>query len=121
MIERLIEYRESQQYRKDRLTKEKMRLAWKLFVVCLAVLMVAAAIESAQPDKPAKAAAVPTAKQLEIQKIDKFVNVVTMPIDQLSDEDLTLLDSVSKDPCYEQNVQVEQALMADEIKKCKGL
>lgn len=119
-IEQLLDYRERQQIRKDRLQKRNLRYLTIFFAVLLVLLLGAYAVDGLSP-KEAKPVAAKTVQQQELQKIDEFVSIMTKPVESVTQEDIDFIDTLEGDPCYEKNAEVEQGLMAEEIAKCKGL
>ena len=134
MIERLIEYREGQQFRKDRLRKQNQKRALLILVPCMAILLVVAGISAIMgEEKPvtvAKAVStpsqvsepvevVPSVDEEEIDDIEQFAYIVTKPLDQLTSEDLDFVESKAKDPCYETYAGLPNDQMITKITACK--
>lgn len=124
MLDRILDHRERQQIRKARQRKQSMRYAIIFFAIALVMLAVGAVVESGKPAEAAKTAK-PTgpsvAHQQEMDEIEEFVDIVTKPIDELTSEEIDLMGEKAEDPCYAQNVEVEQGMMAEAIAECKGL
>lgn len=125
MLERILDHRERQQIRKARQRKQAMRYGAIFFAIALVVLAAGAVLEAASPAEETKAATpvaeVSSANQQDLQEIDEFVDIMTKPIDELTSEEIDLMGEKAEDPCYAQNAEVEQGLMAEEIAACKGL
>lgn len=125
MIKQFIEYRETQQLRKDHQKKQKLEYALVVFAILGVLLIAMTAVEIMQPAPPAKPVAVKSQETQEMQEmhemqdIQAFAAAVTKPLDQLTDEDLALVEAKAGDPCYEENTQLPSELMVKTIKACK--
>lgn len=123
MIKRLIEHREYQQLRRDQMRKEKIRQAMILMPVMFVILAAVAAVSAIVPakEKPVATVSKPvSAVSSETQDAERFADVVTMPVEDLTSDDLEFLKSKENNPCYAGNVDVEQGVMAEEIMACEG-
>lgn len=121
MFKNIIEYRETQQYRKDQKQKQKLKYGLVLFAILSVLLIVTTAVEAMSPAEPVKpATVVATTEQPEIEEIQAFATAVTKPLDQLTKEDLDLVDAHDEDPCYADNVKLPSELMVQTIKACKA-
>jgi hypothetical protein len=121
MFKNIIEYRETQQYRKDQKQKQKLKYGLVLFAILGVLLIATTAVEAMTPTKPPTASTtVATTEQQELQEIQAFATAVTKPLDQLTKEDLDLVDAHDEDPCYADNVKLPSELMVQTIKACKA-
>src|SRR4051794_11999417 len=121
MFDRIIEYREMQQLRKDQRVKQQRRQLFIFLGVLGTLLLVLLAINAATspnssdaktPERVKTVQMVPTEitqetqETPEMQDIQAFADAVTKPLDTLSDEDLDLIGSKAGDPCYEANAML---------------
>lgn len=123
MFKNIIEYRETQQYRKDQKQKQKLQYGLVLFAILAVLLIATTAVEAMTPSKavkPTVSTTVATTDQQETQEIQAFATAVTKPLDQLTKEDLDLVDAHDEDPCYADNVKLPSELMVQTIKACKA-
>lgn len=121
MIKRLIEHREYQQLRKDHMREKSLKQAGIVVIFGLLLLGIGGFFEMTTPDttsvKPGAAVYQPVET---VSDADKFAELVTMPAEDLTPDDLAFLKSKEKDPCYAGNVDVEQGMMAEEIAACEA-
>lgn len=123
MIKRLIEHREYQQLRRDQMRKEKIRQAMIILPVIFVILAAVAAVSAIVPakEKPVATVSKPvSAVSSKTQDAERFADVVTMPVENLTSDDLEFLKSKENNPCYAGNVDVEQGMMAEEIMACEA-
>ena len=129
MLKQYIEYRETQQLRKDHLNKQKQRQALIIIGVLGALLALVMFVKALSPAEPVATPATPvvsgaTAAQPEqqsqavVQDAEKFAVIVTKPLDTLTSEDLDFIDTKADDPCYADNTQLPKAEMVDAIVAC---
>jgi hypothetical protein len=134
MLERLIEYREGQQFRKDRKKKQDQKRALMILVPCMAILLVAAGISAVvggeEPVPVVKAVATPSpasepveiapsVDEEEIDDIEHFAYIVTKPLDELTSEDLDFVESKAEDSCYARYAGLPNDQMITKITACK--
>jgi hypothetical protein len=110
MFNRIIEYREMQQLRKDHRIKQQRRHLFIFLGVLGGLLLVLVVIEMAMPAKPTAASpakttevtepikAAPTVETQEVQEIEAFADAVTKPLDTLSEDDLALVQTRPRIP-----------------------
>ena len=133
MFHRFVEYREMQQLRKDHRAQQRRRQLFTFLGVLGTLLMVLIMIELAMPAKPTAAKApeptksvqvVPAAESQEtqeLQDIQAFADAITKPLGTLTSDDLNLMDSKAKDPCYESNAMLPKDQMIQAISSCEEI
>jgi hypothetical protein len=125
MIERLIEYREGQQFRKDRKRKQDQKRALLILVPCMIILLIGAGISAViggeKPAPVAKAVATPapTVSSEEEEEIEEFAYIMTKPIEDVTDDELDFMGEKAEDPCYEQYSLLPAERMIAKITACK--
>lgn len=132
MFQRIAEYREMQQLRKDHRAQQQRRQLFIFLGVLGALLMVLIVIEAVMPGTPTAAKPTEQTKSVqmvstvdpqetETQDIQAFADAVTKPLGTLSEEDLALIDRKAKDPCYETNAMLPKDQMLQAISSCKKI
>lgn len=121
MIKRWIEHREYQQLRKDQMNEKKMKQAGVVVLVGLALLFAIGFVTEEVPtEKTAKPGAAVYQPVSAVSDAEKFTELVTMPAENLTPDDLEFLKSKENNPCYAGNIDVEQGMMAEEIAACEA-
>lgn len=121
MIKRWIEHREYQQLRKDHMDEKKLRQAGIVILAGLVLLFAVGAMEKLFPEpKPVKAPSVVKVVPQKALDAERFATLVTMPVEQLSSEDLDFIGSKTGNPCYEPYVQLSHDDMVNAIKACEA-
>jgi cell division protein FtsB len=123
MFDRFFEYKEAQQFRKDRMRRRNMRYLVIFMAILGAVFVVVSIVNAISP--PAKSATKQTVSTQIVskqkQEIKEFADIVTKPLDTLTKEDLDLVDAKADDPCYAKNAKLPQDQMIKAISACKAL
>ena len=117
MIERLIEYQETRQFRKDRQRKQNMRYLTMMFAVLGVILVVVYIVDAFTPAEPSTPA--PTVSTSDKQDIEKFAYVITKPVADLTSEEIDFMGVKAKDPCYEKYALLSAERMVTKITECK--
>ncbi len=121
MIKRWIEHREYQQLRRDQKAKEAQRIALFVVPIGIAFLFAIGLVTKEVPtEKVAKPGAAVYQPVSAVSDAEKFTELVTMPAENLTPDDLAFLKNKENDPCYAGNIDVEQGMMAEEIAACEA-
>lgn len=124
MIKRWIEHREYQQLRRDQMAEKKFKQSGIVVLFCVALLFVGGAIEMVTKEVPTEKTVKPGAAVYQpvstVSDAEKFTELVTMPAENLTPDDLEFLKSKENNPCYAGNLDVEQGMMAEEIAACEA-
>jgi len=134
MIDRIIEYREAQQFRKDRLRRQNQKRALLILVPCMVILLIGAGISAIvgkeEPAPVAKAVATPSqvsepvevapsVDETEIEEIEQFAYIMTKPIEDVTGDELDFMGEKAEDPCYEKYSLLPVERMITKITACK--
>ena len=119
MIERLIEYQETRQFRKDRQRRQNMRYLTMMFAVLGVILVVVYIVDAFTPAEPSTPA--PTVSISDKQDIEKFAYVITKPVADLTSEEIDFMGDKAKDPCYEKYALLSAERMVTKITECKRM
>jgi hypothetical protein len=131
MIERLIEYKEAREFRKERKRKQDQKRALMVLVPCMAILLIGAGISAImgkeEPAPVVKAVATPSqvSKPVEVvpsvneEEIEKFAYIMTKPIEDVTGDELEFMGEKAEDPCYEQYSLLPAERMVAKITACK--
>ena len=120
MIKRIIEHREYQQLRRDQMAEKKFKQAGIVVLLGLLLLGIGGIFEATTPKPQVKPGAAVYQPVSTVSDPEKFAGLVTMPVENLTPDDLAFLKSKENDPCYAGNVDVEQGMMAEEIAACEA-
>ena len=131
MIERIIEYREAQQFRKDRKRKQDQKRALMVLVPCMVILLIGAGISAIMgKEKPvpvAKAVSTPSqvsepvvaVPPVDEEEIERFAYIMTKPIEDVTGDELDFMGEKAEDPCYERYSLLPAKRMVAKITACK--
>ena len=131
MIERLIEYQEGTQFRKDRKRKQDQKRALIILVPCMVILLIGAGISAIvgeeKPVSVVKAVATPSqaSEPVEVvpsvdeEEIEQFAYIRTKPIEDVTSDELDFMGEKAEDPCFERYSLLPVERMIAKITACK--
>jgi hypothetical protein len=132
MIERIIEYKEAREFRKDRKRRQDQKRALMVLVPCMVILLIGAGISAlvGKEEKPVPAAqTVATPSQasepvevvpsVDEEEIEQFAYIMTKPIEDVTGDELEFMGEKAEDPCFERYSLLPVERMIAKITACK--